>query len=162
MKFYISYFYAVRFFDKSAVCLSTGHSDPAWFHDGQGKRHVFRDKRGVMNGLRAEPFVPHVKGECGYCDKDSSKCGFLRNYREQLDKLDFNEMMQRFESIAARVSPNVDNPDIILLVWEAPDNPCSERWVLSDWFKDHGVQIEEYPILEKSSVKPKRQEVYNF
>lgn len=160
MKFYVSYFYALRFMPPEAVALSTGHSDPPYFHDGQGKGHVFRDKRGVMNGLRAEPFVPHVEGECGHCDKDNSKCSFLKNYRKQLDELDFDGMMQRFESIAARVSPGVEDPPIVLLVWEAPDNPCSERWVLFDWFKSHGVDIEEYPV-PKRTTKSKRQ-IFDF
>lgn len=144
------------------VALSTGHSDPPYFHDGRGKSYVFRDKRGVMNGLRAEPFVPNVEGECGRCNKDSNKCNFLKNYKKQLDKLDFDDMMRRFESIAERVSPGVEEPEVVLLVWEAPDNPCSERVVLFDWFQEHGVKVEEYPIPAKKSAKPKRQEVYNF
>lgn len=152
MKFYISYFYALRFMKPEAVPLSTGHSDPPYFHDNRNRYYVFRDKRGVMNGLRAEPFVPH----CEYSDH------FMEDYKKQLDALDFDEMMERFESIAERVSPGVEDPEVVLLVWEAPDNPISERWPLFEWFQEHGVKVEEYPIPAKKPAKPKRQEVYNF
>ena len=30
------------------------------------------------------------------------------------------------------------------MVHEKPDNPCSERQVLVDWFKDNGVVVEEF------------------
>ena len=32
MKFYVSYFYAVRFMKPNTVALSTAKSDPQWFH----------------------------------------------------------------------------------------------------------------------------------
>lgn len=32
MKFYISYFYAVRFMKPNTVALSTAMWDPKWFH----------------------------------------------------------------------------------------------------------------------------------
>lgn len=113
---------------------------------------MYRDNRGVMNGLRAGPFVPN----CDYSDR------FMEDYKKQLDALDFDDMMRRFDSIAERVSPDDPDPEIILLVHEAPDNLISERWPLFDWFKEHGVEAEEYPIPKKGSAKPKRQEVYNF
>lgn len=151
MKFYISYFWNVRNISPKAVCLSTAKRDPHWFYTGiQGM--VYRDKRGVMNGLRAEPFVPTVE----YSDR------FMEDYKRQLDSLDFDEMICRFRSIAERVSPDEEDPEIVLLVHEAPNNPCSERWPLFDWFKEHGIEAKEYPIPAKKSAKPKRQEVYNF
>lgn len=103
MKFYISYFYAVRFMKPNTVALSTAMWDPKWFYN-KYQGDVYLDKRGVLNGLRAEPFVPkdHQEGEgyCGNCDHDNSKCRFMQHYREQLDALDFDDIMQRFESIA--------------------------------------------------------------
>lgn len=151
MRFYISYFWNVRNINPHAICLSTAKWDPHWFYrDRQG--NVYRDKRGVMNGLRAEPFVPIVE----YSDH------FMEDYKKQLDSLDFDEMICRFRSIAERVSPDEKNPEIVLLVHEAPDNPYSERFPLFDWFKEHGVQAEEYPVPVKKFAKPKRQEVYNF
>lgn len=35
-------------------------------------------------------------------------------------------------------------PEIILIVYETPDNPCSERRVLIDWFASNGYELEEY------------------
>lgn len=151
MKFYISYFWNVRNMPPEVVCLSTAIWDPKWFYLGK-QGNVYRDKRGVMNGLRAEPFVP----KCEYSDH------FMEDYKKQLDGLDFDDMICRFRSIAERVSPNADDPEIVLLVHEAPDNPNSERWPLFDWFKEHGIEAQEYPVPDKRSVKPKRQEVYNF
>ena len=77
----------------------------------------------------------------------------MRHYREQLDALDFADMMRRFESIAQRVVTNGEEPEIVLLVHEAPTNPCSERWALFDWFKEHGIEVSEYPIPIKRSQK---------
>lgn len=157
MKFYISYFYAVRFMKPNTVALSTAMWDPKWFYN-KHQGDVYLDKREVLNGLRAEPFVPkdHQEGEgyCGNCDHDNSKCHFMQHYREQLDALDFIDMMRRFESIAQRVVTNGEEPEIVLLVHEAPTNPCSERWALFDWFRKHGIEVDEYPIPEKK--KPKR------
>lgn len=104
-----------------------------------------------MNGLRAEPFVPTVE----YSNH------FMEDYKNQLDNLDFDEMICRFRSIAERVSPNEKDPEIVLLVHEAPNNPVSERFPLFDWFEEHGTQVEEYPIPAKKSMKPKRQ-IFNF
>lgn len=158
MKFYISYFYVVRFMKPNTVALSTAMWDPKWFHQSKGQDFCFFDVRGVLNGLRAEPFVPkdhqESEGYCGHCDHDNSKCLFMKRYREQLDALDFTDMMRRFESIAQRVVTNGEEPEIALLVHEAPENPCSERWALFDWFREHGIEVNEYPIPVKK--KPKR------
>lgn len=157
MKFYVSYFYAVRFMKPNTVALSTAMSPPKWFG-----RKPYWDKRGVMNGLTATPFVPvlHQEGEsCGNCCHDAQQCEVTRNYKAQLAQLDFEDMMQRFESIAARVVTNGEEPEIVLLVHEAPDNPCSERWALFEWFHSHGIDAQEYPI---SRVKRKVEKTYNF
>ena len=37
-------------------------------------------------------------------------------------------------------------PTIVLLVYESPNNPCSERKPLIDFFNTHGIQIEELKI----------------
>lgn len=160
MKFYVSYFYAVRFMKSNCVALSTAMFDPHWFNNWKGQGYTFVDKNGVRNGLRAEPFVPKrhedSEGYCGHCDKDNTKCLFMKYYREQLRSLDFQEMMSRFENIAARVCPPNLEPHIILLVHEAPDNPCSERWALLDWFTENGIAAQEYPIPKSARGKTTR------
>ena len=91
----------------NTVALSTAKSDPQWFHHGWDKSVVYEDKNGVLNGLRAEPFVPqtfeNAEGYCGHCDKNPIHCKFIKAYRQQLSNLDFDDMMRRFKSIAERV-----------------------------------------------------------
>ena len=79
----------------------------------------------------------------------------MKRYREQLDALDFADMMRRFDSMAQRVVTNGEEPEVVLLVHEAPDNPCSERWALFDWFRQHGIEVNEYPVPAKKKPKQK-------
>lgn len=154
MKIYISYFYQIRFFTSNIIPLSTCVSDPSYFHNFTGnKKYKFKDKRGVWNGLRAEPFVPDDTCKClcrgpEFCDTHNpDECGFLRHYYIQLQHLDFNEMISRFERLGKTVQKNegfFEEPIVILLVHEAPDNPCSERWPLIEWFAAHGYELEEW------------------
>ena len=55
--------------------------------------------------------------------------------------------MTEFKRIAEDVK-KINNyegePEIILLVYETPSNPCSERQPLIDYFEKHGIKIEEY------------------
>lgn len=156
MKIYISYFYQLRFFPKNAIPLSTAIWGPKWFKQGT----PWKDKRGVWNGLRAEPFVPgqqcdglcHGPEYCGLRPNDveafsPTKCSFLRRYLVQLNMLNFDEIMARFEKLGKTIQNKegfLEEPIAILLVHEAPDNPCSERWPLIKWFADHGYELEEW------------------
>ena len=82
------------------------------------------------------------------CDThDPTKCLFLKTYRYQLDQLDYNEIISRCENIANKIKEVEqfnEEPIIILLVHEAPDNPCSERRVIQEWFASHGKKVEEW------------------
>lgn len=154
MKIYISYFYQIRFFKPNIIPLSTAVWDPRWYHEMTGdQKHRFKDKNGVWNGLRAEPFMPGpaCEGMCAgpeYCNtQDPTTCPFLRRYRIQLSHLDFDEIMARFERIAAKVQEEsgfAEEPEIVLIVHEAPGNPCSERWALIDWFAAHNYELKEW------------------
>ena len=44
---------------------------------------------------------------------------------------------------------------LVLIVYETPSNPCSERKALQDYFNDHGVECKEldYPINNLNSIK---------
>jgi hypothetical protein len=75
-------------------------------------------------------------------------CPFINAYTEHLNTVDFNNyLFPEFERIAEEVR-KINNyegePEIILLVYETPDNPCSERRPLIDYFKRHGVEVTEY------------------
>ena len=146
MKYKISYFYQIRFFKPYQIPFSTAMWNPQWFLP----EHI--DKNGVMNGLRANPFVPGpiCKNDCHgpeNCLVTPQTCLFLKHYYMQLKRLNFNKVINRFEEIANEVKNDLgftEEPEIILIVYEKPDNPCSERVVIKQWFKDNGVILEEY------------------
>lgn len=153
MKILTSYFYQIRFMKPNYIPLSTAKWDPKWFYKNQHQGFQWKDKNGVWNGLRAEPFVPGA--ECdGLCYGRETcnaygpqTCSFLKTYRRQLDKLDFNEMLERFQHIGTAIQKAegfTEEPVYVLIVHEAYDNPCSERWVIQDWFKDNGYNIKEF------------------
>lgn len=160
MEYYISYFYQIRFFDKTMIPISTAVWDPKWYHENKGNNHIFLDKNGVLNGLRLEQLSPKATGDesCIECSKDlqnernnghPGECSFIKSYRKHLESLNFKEIYNIIEYIAkkAREALNLnENPDICLIVYEKPDNPCSERGGLVEWFKENGVDIKEWEI----------------
>ena len=78
---------------------------------------------------------------------DPSECDFLKAYRMQLNMLDFEEIMQRFERLGKAVQKRsgfFEEPIPVLIVYETPQNPCSERRVMIDWFASHGYELEEW------------------
>lgn len=158
MKFYTSYFYAVRFFNKNIIPMSTAIWDPKWFHENKSQSHWYVDKRGVVNGFRIEPFMPGpscanlCRGPESCGGRDPSRCAFLQEYSKQLDSMDFEDIMTRFYAFAQKYKTdfNVDgNVDFALLVHEAPTNPCSERIMIQRWFHKYGINCAEYPVPRK-------------
>ena len=84
IQLYTSYFYQIRHFKKNMVPISTAMWDPKWYHDWMGHDYVFKDKRGIYNGIRVECF--HFDGEdygcgdqCLLSPKDPSKFSFLHS-----------------------------------------------------------------------------------
>lgn len=168
MKIYTSYFWNIRNLPKNCIPISTALSDPAYFHDFRGKQYQFIDKRGVYNGLRCELLNPgaQLSGLCvGACEIPNSDCRFLTGYKKQLDEINFDDFMRRLKDLCTKVGKFLgieDEAIAVLLVHEVPSNPCSERGPIQEWFKEHGVEVEEYPVPEKRSGKPKRQEIFDF
>jgi hypothetical protein len=152
MIIYTSYFYQVRFFPPNLIPLSTAVWDPKWFHDNKGQRYQFKDKRGVINGIRSDIFAPgqDCNGYCGpTCGMEPGSCDFLLRYRAQLQRLDFEEVMQRFRSPESQIlsnEKNIKDVNFALLVHEAPTNKCSERVPIQEWFASHGVQVTEWSL----------------
>ena len=153
IKIFTSYFYQVRFMKPHMVPLSTAVWDPKWFHAGKGQDYTYRDGNGIWLGYKAPMFIPNWTCD-GLChgprdcqEKGKDKCGFLSAYAAQLDKLDFPTTMRQLahcgeffrnkEGFAA-------DPIIILLFYETPDNPCSERGPVQEWFRKNGYGIEEF------------------
>ena len=169
MKIMTSYFYQIRNMTPNMIPLSTAVWDPKWFHQKKGQSYQFKDKNGVWNGLRADPFAPGETCE-GLCrgpencnPPNPQDCAFLKTYRAQLDKLDFDEIMNRFENIAAAVQETEnfeEEPIVVLIFHEKYDNPCSERWPVIAWFKDHGIHTEEFNL--STEQKEEVEEHINF
>lgn len=144
MKFYISYFYNIRFFPENLVPVSTAKWDPDWYHNSKGNSHIYLDKRRVINGVRCNGLSPYKidNNSCNGCDKTKyDTCNFLKDYKKFLDSLNFNVVKGVLEHEVSKLRKDAD---ICLIVHEAPNNPCSERGALVQWFKENGVDLEEW------------------
>ena len=138
--FYISYFYKLRFLPPDIIPISTAISDPSWF------KPKF-DKRGVLYGINLPEFHhPKAYGcGCPCINKNPEQCEFLKTYREHLRTLNKNEEMEKFKSIAESLkSSNIPVRGFCLLVYETPDNPCSERKPLQELWQSWGLNLPEY------------------
>lgn len=150
MKLYISYFYQVRFFSKNMVPVSTAMFDPKWFNrNGQ----IYKDKNGVYNGINCEDLHPELDipeeemCPCAQHKKRTSECAFIREYKKHLDKIDFGDFIKWCEALGNYVQKKEqfeEEPVIVLLVYETPNNPCSERGPLIEWCAEHGVVLKEW------------------
>lgn len=142
MKLYTSYFAQLRKFPPNLVGLSTAHWNPKW-------RPMGKDKRGVIC-LDCPPFKPGIEcdGLCnGKCEpKHPEDCAFLKAYKAQLDKLNLIRIQDNLGRLAIEIAQNEGFKDIdfAFLVYETPTNPCSERVAIQQYFKEHGINIEEW------------------
>lgn len=155
MKIAVSYFYQIRHFKSYMIPVSTACFDPKWYHTEDYGKYI--DNRNVVNGFRCERLHPDntcanlCKGIFNCSTKDPYSCEFLKKYRQQLNNLDFKSVMQELEDIASKVKDRLkfeEEPIIVLIVYETPVNPCSERSSLIEWFRNNGVEISElnYPM----------------
>lgn len=151
MKLYTSYFYQIRFFPPNLVPLSTALYDPTWYHRNKGKNHVYLDKRGVINGLRVETLHPDESCEdlCSGkpCDYTPDQCKFLKKYRKQLEKIDFDKFIEWchwFAKTYKEAQHIKGEVSLAFIFHETPDNPCSERVAFQQWFRDHNMVIDEF------------------
>ena len=142
MKIVTSYFYMIRYFTPNIIPVSTALSDPAWYRPPTGKEY-FIDKNGVINGLRYEPLIVQRYGEhiCPCESKDlAPACPTMIEYEQLLFSLVNKEKTLK----AFKYCCNKFNADTIaLMVYEAPNNPCSERAALQKFFNCKEL---EYPI----------------
>ena len=146
MKFKITYFYMLRFLKPNQIPISTALWDPKWYNRN-GK--VYINDKGVIFGLKCPPLSPQecTPGCCPCNNKIPGKCKFIQEYMESLRKLNFLEIRQGLENIAREVQGFMgftEDPEIVLVVYETPNNPCSERGSLIQWFLENNVNLEEY------------------
>ena len=141
------------------IPISTAIWDPGWYHDFTGDyNYLFKDKRGIVNGLRILPIIECGKAaqsckgpeQCNYTSTVPA-CPFLKSYTENLKQLDINILINAFNDLALKykMHENIENEIVIvLIVYETPKNPCSERNALINYFNKHGIECKEldYPI----------------
>lgn len=151
MNIAISYFYHVRNLKPNQIPVSTAKFDPKWFHSGRDNDYLYLDKNGVINGLRIEELAP---GKCcdglckgrESCEDYPSSCDFLAAYKAQLAALNYGVVAAYLEEIAQTAKEAfhfTEEPEIVLMVYEAVGNPCSERVSIQEWFAKHGVTVSE-------------------
>ena len=142
MKIYTSYFAQIRNFPRNMIALSTAKFQPKWLKPGVSQ-----------NGIIWFPCPPLQPGaSCdnlceGKCNpKHPQNCQFLKNYRAQLDKINFKKFLLHIEALREEICAEEDfnDVDFAICVYEKYDNPCSERVVIQQWFKDNGAKIEEW------------------
>lgn len=144
MKFYISYFYNIRFFPKNLIPVSTAVWDPKWYHMDKGNDYIYIDKRGVINGVRCRGLSPYkIHSECSNdCPlKEGKSCSFIEQYKQYLHSLDFTQVIYLIEHEVSKLRKDCD---VCLIVYEKPDNPCSERGPLIEWFNENCVELIEW------------------
>ncbi len=142
MKIYITYWAQVRNFPPNLVGLNTTIWPPKW-------RPLGKDTRSVLV-IDCPPLKPgrECDGLCnGKCaPKHPNDCDFLKVYRKQLDKIDFKMFIEHLETLARTIQlgENLEEVNFAFLVYEKYDNPCSEREIIQQWFRDNGMEIEEW------------------
>ena len=148
MKIFITYFYNIRFFKPHMIPISTAVWDPKWFHNFQGHEIIFKDKNNVLNGIRYPDLAPANIAPCCPCENnDPTTCQFIKDYAEYLDTLDFDKVYSDLTFIGNKGKEILkfdEEPEICLMVYEKPDNPCSERKSLIEYFNKHGIPITEW------------------
>ena len=109
----------------------------------------------INAGIKCGELEPHP---CPCEEKDYFKCSFLRNYRKNLEEIDFDKMIADLQAFAQSYQEKHQIEEeiiIVLIVYEAPGNMCSERAPLQEYFTAHGWECKEldYPINNLASIK---------
>ena len=75
----------------------------------------------------------------------------IESYKFALEMIDFPKMMKGINDFCTDYcirNKIKEEPIAVLIVYEAPNNPCSERYSLIEYFNRHGIECKEldYPI----------------
>ena len=144
LKLYTSYWAQVRNFPVNLIGLNTTIWPPKW-------RPLGKDKRGVIV-LDCFPLKPGIEcdGLCnGSCSpKHPNNCDFLKVYKNQLELIDIDKFFYSLQNLHDKIcdGENLNDVDFAFIFFEKYDNPCSERWPVQDWFRAHGLKIEEWNL----------------
>lgn len=133
MKIVTSYFYQIRNFTSNLIPVSVCLTDPAWYRPPKDKEYYI-DKRGIVCGLRYEPLIVQRLGQhtCPCESKElAPACPTMLEYKQLLySTVDKEKTLKAFKFCLNKF--NADT--IVLMVYEAPNNKCSERWALQKYF----------------------------
>ena len=160
MQIYITSFNNVRYFTDNIIPVSTagGCGWPWWLlkSDKHKEGDFYLNSHNVMIGLQEkslsfpveefEVLSEQCERNCPYKDK-APNCQFMISYYNYLKTQDFNKLLLEFERVSNEVKSinnYKDEPIIVLLVYEAADNPCGERPCLRRWFEDNGYELKEW------------------
>jgi len=155
MKYFISYFQQLRFFDKTCIPIDTSVWAPKWLDPSNGKKQYLNENQ-VMIGIKEESFlmtedeIPEEMCSGRPCPYESKwpHCQFLDAYWKHLQKIDFDGYLipelNRIAKEVRKITHYEGEPKIILMVHEKPDNHCSERLGLVRLFKEHGIELKEW------------------
>lgn len=145
MKLYTSYYYQIRNFLPNLVGLSTARWPPKYIPLGK------IDKRDVLC-INCPPFVPNKACEnlCeGNCKERSLNCKFLQTYYNQLQRIDYNQLIDHLTSLdeLIKMKKNIkEEVNFAFLVYESPRAQCSERYVIQRYVHEHGYQVIEWSL----------------
>lgn len=141
VKIYTSYWAQVRNFPQNLVGLNTTVWPPKYRPLGQDTRGIWVIDCPILKPGAACEGLCH--GDCA--PKHPKTCKFLQVYMNQLNHINFQNFQQHLELLHQKFYEGEKlNVDFALIVFEAPNNPCSERHPLQAWLKNNGVEIEEW------------------
>lgn len=129
MNFYIGYFQQIDQLPKTILPISTAIWQPKWLP---------KDRYVVFKELSPEGIEHH--DDCVNCPHDKTSfelgvhlysCEFLKEYKAKLESLNWSDIESHIKSSMLLT----DYTDVCFMVYEMPNNPCSERWIIKDVFK---------------------------
>jgi len=132
MNFYIGYFQQIKSMSDNILPISTAIWQPKWLP---------KDKYVVMEELSPRYINHH--SDCKGCTKDKYlSCEFLKEYKEYIYSLNIRNILNKINTLLFMT----DYIDVCFMVYELPDNPCSERHILKKWFEDNGIPIRDFKM----------------
>lgn len=146
MNYYITNFGNLKNLKDFQIPISTAIWQPKFWKYGLDRHNVFL---GITEPLLSPAKLNSADLCIKNCPYKSSvpNCPFLVNYAKYLDTIDFDYLLSEFERVAndvRKINNFIGEPDIVLLVYEAENNPCSERAALKSLFKKHNIVLKEF------------------
>lgn len=152
MKYLVSDFYHIRFFNPGILPISINSGEPKWYHDYKGRNYIFRDKRNVVNGLYMSKLsMDNIETpndiSCDTCVKKNrcykdlgEMCPICIDHYNYLKTLNFKEITNNLEE----VSKVFNCDEICIVVFEKEYRKCGEAVALLKWFKKNGIKVEDF------------------